>query len=298
MQNSISNTRLILILSAVGVAFAFSAPFPSARTQNPQEVPAEWQPAEGPPPLEFWDVTDFGRPFSTSSGSFHAQVERNTLGKKLRIHWKHLESNTITIEEHALTYWPTAVSKANTPLGFCVAGKRDAESRNTVVELWVAKEPLWVANPGGDPTIVPQGVESVVTVYDAAVQGRDMVRTMQIMLGVENAIIMKFWGSNAVCTLDLKAPQPVPTLIASPSGGAGVLKIPALEAFHSDLQRMNHVTHGYCYYLTNKSRSGVGIVLRDVDRDGGVDDFVEIRNVHDWADHGFADSSNYHPLDW
>ncbi len=246
--------------------------------------------------MEFWDLFDMGAPFSTLSGEFAAQVRVVGHAKEVRVYWKHLASKTIVKEALSLAYWPTAACRTNSPLGFCVAGKRDAANRNTVIEQWIMKEPLVsIPTPEGDPVFAPQGAESITAVYDCAVEGRDMVRCMENMLGQRNTILMKFWDSSEVCTLDLTLPHPLPSLVASPSGPGG-LRVRDLVSSHSALQAMHHVTHGYCYYLANGDWRGIGVVFTDGDCDGSIDACMLIADVHDWANYGFADSDNYHPL--
>jgi hypothetical protein len=282
----------ILAVTVVVVAIALNRPARAAL--------AQWVPAAGPPPLEFWDFSTNGNPFRTVSGAYAAQVEPNCLLRTVTVHWKHLPTNTIAQEVLPVSYWPTAACKTRAPLSFCVAGKRDSAGKNTVIEQWTMKEPLLIiSSPSAPPIVVPQGARSKSTAYDDAVQGRDMVRTMQTMCDVTssaaNSIVIKFWDSNDVCTLDLTVQQPAPVLVASPSGGSGLL-VPELLSYHSVFYRMDHAFHGYCYHLTNTSRSGVAVVLTDGNRDGVIDGYVPVADVYDWDNNGFADATTYLPL--
>lgn len=109
--------------------------------------------------------------------------------------------------EESVSFWPTCATYLAQDL-VAVAGKgQDPAQLNTVIEIWQLRVPQVRASI--DPAtglsqldLFPLGVRSKTTVYDAAVEGRDMVRALLRLRGQSHGVLMQFYDSGDLYALD------------------------------------------------------------------------------------------------
>lgn len=188
----------------------------------------------------------------------------------------------------ATSYYPTCLITPS-PTKWVVAGKTTRGA--TVIEVWTVQKPLvaYPLNQNASPVIEPATVTQIDVVYDAAVEGRDMVAQMCGKFGDANKILVQFYDSKDLYELDLTS-QAL-TLVASPTAGGGVLQAPALSKDYQQFWTREHLTYGYVYVLASAGSSTGTLVFKDTNKDGSIDSW-EAPSSAAWASN-YGSAANY-----
>jgi hypothetical protein len=231
---------------------------------------------QGVPPAELWG---FGRTTHkiTYDNGIWGRVEFNAPKKKLSVLWR--LGSTGLRQDFATSYYPTDVI-ALTATRWCVAGKRTRGA--TVIELWTIQQhlALYADGGGGPPIIRTAAITEIETVYDEAVQGRDMVALMCAKREDPDKLLVQFWDSKDLYELDLGSQQY--TRVATPGQVQGVLQVPALDKAYCQFWSREHVSQGFVYVLSCSGTSLDSLVLKDSDKDGSLDGWV-VADTALWA---------------
>ena len=135
----------------------------------------------------------------------------------------------------------------------------------------------------------PTGVDSL---YDTAVQGRDMVTVIMRNVAQSGSFFVQFYDSKQVhsCTFS-GASGPVLTLAASPTPAPPPAVVAAaLGDRHHTFWAKRHITHGDVYVFDARDRT---LVLVDSDKNGVLDGSIVVSTEQEWESLGFSASANY-----
>lgn len=261
--------------------------------------------SSGPPPPALRGADKSAVPFPINNPEIKNRVSYDTLGKYVTVKWTAKNGNqwsVIASQDEPVLYWPTEVAYfgANKIL---VAGKRDARGKHkTVIEIWefdqVGDVPAIVTDEYGRQSYTPFSVPilSKTVVYDAAAAGRDMVRTMFRFEGTAGSVLIHFWDSNDLYSLDTST-QAVELVLASAIGSGAEVQ-PALANPYTDRWSAEHNTHGYIYVLVADQNTPEGVhdplVLYDGDKNGTLDPGTSTTvSDSNWASQGFGSANQY-----
>ncbi|MCB9903011.1 MAG: hypothetical protein H6831_01245 [Planctomycetes bacterium] len=211
----------------------------------------------------------------------------NTDDKLLSVHWRS-NGGAATTQDVALAYYPTAVT-ALSEGKIAVAGKGDLGS--TVVEVFALQEPtLMAVDSNGGIVLAGYGVTSIKLALRESVVGRDIVMRMCTHPADDSVVILQFWDSRDIYTLDLRDNRL--TLTASPTSGSPAIHIPELSGYFSGMWASLHATHGSVLVLPPLQPDGLAVVLLDASSDG-VFDSGSALDGDQWVSLGYADPDNY-----
>lgn len=191
----------------------------------------------------------------------------------------------IRTEEFSVDYWPTAC-ETTADQHLIVAGKRS--NGNTCIERCTLKKPLIRPDGRGGVFWSSQGRSEVVTVYDAAQVGEDIVRGMIRKRGAADRVLVHFHDSRDLYELDVSHAPATPKLILSHSDEATLLG----DFDHyvgADHSRFGYV---YCFGSIDHPDEVMALMLMDSDRDGAIESHGPITGAQ-WAEQGFEQRSNY-----
>ena len=255
-------------------------------------------PVRTPPPIDLWHgggsirVEDGGEQFECSV--------RLSTEYKIAVTWSHLPSLEYRTQEFPVAYWPTSLTPAGQPRTFRVGGQRDSGA--TLIEEWKLKLPTVVQaiNRGtGQVEWIWQMHQPLeVNLLFESGGGEGGVECLATYPGAPEKLIVKFYLSNNVYLISSNPSDPPPQLIASSvdPNDPEVFWVPELAELQSRVVSFRHQDYGFVFFLTQPSRSGVSVVLYDLDMDETIDGAIPISTVHDWAATGLQDGKRILPL--
>lgn len=187
-------------------------------------------------------------------------------------------------ESFAVDYWPTAC-EATADQHVIVAGKRS--NGNTCIERWTLKKPLIRPDGGGGVFWSSQGRSEVVTLYDAAQAGKDIVRGVVRKRGAADRVLVHFHDSRDLYELDASQAPATMKLLLSHSDE------PTLLGDFDTYGGGDHSRHGYVYCFASIDRPGAvtALLLKDSDRNGTIEWHGAISGAQ-WGEQ-FEARSNY-----
>lgn len=218
--------------------------------------------------------------------------------------------------DESIAFWPTYATFLAPDL-VAVAGKgQDPAQLNTVIEIWQLRVPqvrvsIHPTTGQSQLDLFPLGVRSKTTVYDAAVEGRDMVRALLRVRGQPNGLLVQFCDSGDLYALDYgdavdppanpaERDYPMVKLFRA-TPGTDVPYVPGL----GDHRRLwmhgaDHQTLGQMYVLwpsfevrtSEGSAAPLPIVFFDGDRDGDLDARQQSTAAQNQSN-GILDESSY-----
>lgn len=202
----------------------------------------------------------------------------------------------LSVQNESTRFWPTEVSGAG-PGKLAVAGK-DMRTGNTVIEVWEFTLPNPFPAPYIDPasgqTVYPDinvPITSRKVVFDEQTSGKNLVWAMFPHHATNNHLLVQFWDSRDLYTLDLQ--NGALTLVLSPTQNQGVPQEPSLANDYVDRWSARHATQGYVYFLSPKGNKALDLlVLFDLDLDGQIDEHRTLTR-QEFKQLGLADGSAY-----
>ncbi len=277
--------------SCAGIVLVTTALLSTSASSIAQE--SAWKPAPGVPPSELRWQGKHKASLAFQDESITGQARWDLRGKLVSILWTHEPTRSAGAQEISTSYWPTAITALGDGRTLVVAGKRP--DGNTVVESWRLLAPVLVPKDGPDKEYLlePAVVESVDTLYDAAVQGRDLVAHVVRKLGSTSGLLVQFVDSRDVYELDFAAKPPTLAIVASPQSATTIPAVPQLRQRYTRAWAGDHKAKGYVYVLANDGQQGVAsLVLVDKDRDGKLDGSLLVSEA-EWASGGWGAPANY-----
>ncbi len=287
---SMTNKRLLL---AVGLILGLTS-ITLAVLEPPRQV--------SPPPQPLAGIDKEKAKLTFSSSMVDGEVEYFMTEKSISIEWAVTYSPGgpsdphLSVQTEATRFWPTEVSGAG-PGKLAVAGK-DARTGNTVIEIWEFTLPSPFPAPYVDPasgeTVYPQihiPVTSRKVVFDEQTAGKSLVWALFSHHALKDHLLVQFWDSRDLYTLDIETGSL--TLLLSPSPNQGVPQEPNLANDYVDRWSANHTTHGYVYFFSPKGNKGLDLLaLFDRDRDGQIEEHRTLSR-QEFKQLGLADGSAY-----
>lgn len=276
----------------------------------------------GPPPaalaatanldgLEYLSATGiFGRPVHVLSDK---KVQLKYFATTGDIHDATVAQGSIV---ESTSYWPTSAAVLD-PTHIAVAGMGLGQGRDhTVIEIWRIRTPLlvWSLNPStgqNEANIENLGVLSKTQIYSEATPGRDIVRGMVRMRGVEDAMLVHFYDSGDLYRLEYgeaiapTEPPPDPlyplTKLLRATAGSDVPVFPALG--NKDMLWISGATHtqqgavyaiwaGFDTQMELGASTPLPIALYDHDMDGNLDEWTQPTVAENQSD-GMLNESLY-----
>ena len=203
--------------------------------------------------------------------------------KEITVTWSkasasHQDPRAYCFQTFSSSFWPTAITSWGDTL--VVAGKH--LDGNTVIEEWRIEEPELIEAPPrqvGDPprpdfSIRPTKVATKTTLYDGAVEGKDMVTAIVPLLADTNKLVVKFWDSGDLYSLTRDGRETM-VLLAGPGPRCPVSDARLANVYDS-FSCADNILHGHVYFLIdrrNRYRLGLNrtLVLFDSNRDGVIE---------------------------
>lgn len=285
---------IAIATSALIAALTYIGPAVASATQG-----GGWQPYLGIPQVELQGL--FGKPaqvieFSTGAREFSGAVHVDTASKLIKVDWYEKNSEYVVTQEFAVAYWPTDACALANKQDLVVSGKE--RFGDTVIERWTLSPPQLlyqgVPGAGGHYIWTPATIASIDTLYNASIQGQDMVYNAAADRSSSSRVYVTFWDSKELCLVDFTDLQQVTiSRIASPTSGALLLQ-PELAnlAYREMFWSANHSVYGYVYVLNAPDTEQEPIVFQDTDRDGVMDSSLAL-TPGQWSSLGFADGTAY-----
>lgn len=208
------------------------------------------------------------------TANFRAGLRLDCTGKRVSIGWEYSAIADFTdaelIDDYAnqvvpVGYWPTYVEVVDSAT-ILVAGKQ--RNGNTKIERWIVATPV-VAQlvGGGGYSIDVQPVSDIEVLYDEAVVGKDMVRTMFRVRGKPASALVQFYDSGDLYEMDWGTPPHALTAVLATTAE------PALSQSYNAYDAGDHASLGYVYVWAENVNyfSTPALVLVDADRNGSID---------------------------
>ncbi len=225
------------------------------------------------------------------SNQLRAEIRLSTQEKWVEIRWRYSASGgfPLGVDAHAtqhvaLAYWPTAAEVVATNK-ILVAGKEPRGA--TRIEVWTLALPT-VGTAGGAYVLSPNPVADVTSVYQDAVEGKDMVRFMLKLRGKPASALVQYHDSKDVYELSWGSSPYDQTLVLAKA------TVPALDGKHNRFHAGEHQTHGYVYVLSDLDNYGQEppLVLFDSNKDGALDANV-VMSWDTYTSQGLNDLNQY-----
>ncbi len=270
------------------IALAMLAPIVLSNAQD-----QAWKPASGPPPAELRWPGKHKATLEFKDVSITGKARWDLRGQLVSILWSHEPTLSGDVQEIATSYWPTTVAPLQDGRTLLVAGKRP--DGNTVIESWLFRAPVLVPKDTAhaEYSLEPAVIDRVETVYDAALQGKDLVAHVVRKLGSTTSVLVQFVDSRAVYEFDLAAKPPKLTFVADPRATASIPAVPQLVQRYTHVWSADHKSHGYVYAFVNDGHDAVSpLVLLDADRNGTLDGSLVVP-LAQWSADGWETASNY-----
>lgn len=242
----------------------------------------------GSPPPELARYGDWKVTFRRE-GPVEALAFWNTTEKQVFINWVYGDSpaQSVCQQVFSVSYWPTAI-EALDGNRICVGGKTRRDQ--TVVEVWSFGAHALHVEVDGTVTMIPGNRSQVQDVFVDKSVGRDMILAMFRNRGATNSMLMLFWDSRDLYTLDVDSEQ---YALAFAGGGT-----PSLQNDFDGYWSGDHLTYGYVYGLIGGHVGGTAAApgyFCDSNRDGVVDTWTSVPAV-DWGASGLGDAANFAAL--
>ncbi len=257
-----------------------------------------WSPHTGIPPIELAARDQAYSKLVFTETGVQGRATYDMIGRKLLIRWTGTNPSVSTTQSIAVPFWPTALRSTSDMSRLVVAGKR--RQGNTVMELWTIQSPrpARIQDPTTGATLdtlTPAEVLSVDTLYDAAVEGQDLISDVLLSLASSTKLYVRYWDSAALFELDFSSLASVSQLKrAAPTPVAGGLQAPGLLQQIENAYSAEHIVHGYVYVFSGQLGANSSIViLEDGNRDGVLDSVTEIPSLQ-WPPE-WSKSANYVP---
>ena len=249
---------------------------------------AQNQQISPPPPADLFMGDE---PRWLEGGSLHCTLTRDTLGKKVTMWWRD-ETGAASSDDIALSYYPTALAKlSQSPPRFCVAGR--TSFGKALIEVFRYSPPTVAQDTNGNIVIGAVTLDDIQPVYEQSTPGRDMVDHMVPALFNPECLVIQFWDSKDLYTLNLSDLNLVQ--LASSVATPGTLLVPELQTtVDRDIFWMgDHVTSGHVYVLVSSTTSQAQtLVLLDQNRDTVLDTY-QVIPANQWEASGYADTTQY-----
>lgn len=238
----------------------------------------------GIPPRDLWST---GAASYRYPANLEAVMRYDTPGKSVSLFWRSV-TGVAAEQQIALDYFPTrAIFLSDGRL--CVAGKRGRGA--TTLDLLEIVPPSRVQDLYTLPrNLDASATKSVTTVFEARQVGQDMVRLVNENMTNPDWLFVQFWDSRDLYSLDLTSGAV--TLVASPTAQGSAIHAPSLVVDYSVINRRDHIRSGYLYIMALESGGAPIVVLVDSDRDGVLDDCLEL-TAGEWGSQGYGDAANY-----
>ncbi|MBK8178026.1 MAG: hypothetical protein IPK67_03845 [Planctomycetes bacterium] len=255
----------------------------------------QWAPQLGSPPWQLSGMDQLLEPLDFRERGFLGRVTFGTEERRINIAWTQIGSGAHYSQEVALAFWPTACTSLADGKSLCIAGKE--RLGNTRIQKLTFDAPLVFTSTTGLSVLVPAPIAAEEALYNEATQGRDLVRFMTQQRGVSDRLLLQFYDSGDIYSLDIgSAPQDPPyQLIAKASGATTppVMLVPQLANPYSQLWTGDHQVHGFLYVLCFPSSELVDpLVLMDGNRDGTLDGSI-LASGGLWVSMGFSNGLSY-----
>ncbi len=292
----VANLLCLCVAASQALACLRLAIPPAAFASLAQGVPP---PQPAPPPMEVWrSHSIIVETLPTDPAHSLLMARPNTAAESVTATWKYVPNwpsatgSKSLVQNSRTAYWPTTV----TPFpggGLIVAGMR--RNGNTVIEKWTLEQLTFdvIAD-----RIIPGNRDSVQVLYDAKIQGKDLVHNIANYPGLPGPQFLVFSHDSRACwRFDTSTSSWVK--LAAPVAEAGVLAVPELNKVFNGMSSMNTVQHGYLFHLREglsdmelPNTSSLGLL--DHDRNGTLDSYV-VFTEGVWVSMGLSDPSNYLP---
>lgn len=244
-------------------------------------------PPVDPPPKELRETEKMWNKKWTEANGLIGHVAYYTNSKKLTMSWRHSTGASAT-QDIALSFYPTALFRGGVDLLF-VGGRN--QLGQTVIQSMMYVPPTVTIGSGGVVTIGTASVTGINVLYHEKTVGRDMVRFMRATLYNPSKLVVQFWDSRDLYTLDTASGAYVK--IASPTSGAGVLQVTHLQDHFDKMWFAEHVSYGYVYVLLSAKHNSVDpLVIYDTNKDGVLDGYLSIPRDQ-WATCGFESAFDF-----
>lgn len=171
----------------------------------------------------------------------------------------------------AVSYWPTAVVALSATELIVTGYDRRGITR---IERWDVTLPSIVIDVGGKEHLRTVAVarSEVLLLLET---GKEAVCVLEINRGAARSVLMQFWDSRDVYSLDIDTTTLA--LQVSATQQSGVLSLPQLaDAYLFQVWTGDHISHGYTYILMNVEGRKMPIALFDGDRDGTIDSALSV----------------------
>lgn len=293
------------------VAFALtwtSNPRASIPTNPTSTLPAIQ--AEPGPPVELRRTTGEGRLWIGTQppplANLQAEVGIESLARRIRIKWLHLPSNLAHVAPataspltaHSMpptvqpvAYWPTECVAAG-PNKMLVAGME--RNGSTRIELWTLSNPIYSQSSTGQVGITPPALESVELLYAGFESGKNLVRGMAPLRGVNSQALVQFHDSGDLYRLNWSGPVPTLELLLAANANPGLGEISRTSMWAG-----THSQWGAVYVITSPDVPQVmsHYVLFDTNKDGTFDlnqsfsfdqyDQLGLKDQNQWIERNF-----------
>ncbi len=254
----------------------------------------QWQASLGPPGAELGVRHRHRRTQNIlSHEGFSGELAFHRETPEVTIVWRYADSGLRLNQSFRTSYWPSSVIAMRDASSFVVAGKRRG-NRNTVIEEWVISAPELIYDLGtGEPgAIDAPSITSIETLYDDAVEGRDLVRVMIQERGVGDDVIVQFHDSGDVWKIARSEPFARSQVASVAPGSSGALVVPGLDEVRTNFWGGTHPSYGFVYVLGQARNGGSNIVLVDSDMNGAVESSQHLSHTS-WAQSTLSDVSAY-----
>jgi hypothetical protein len=206
--------------------------------------------------------------------NFRGSIRLDCTGKSVSIGWEYSAGGDFTdvelldgYERQMVTvgYWPTYAEVVDSTT-VLVAGKD--RSGDTRIERWTVTLPIVTQLVGGGGySVEVQPLADIEVLYDAAVVGKDMIRTMFRVRGKPSSALVQFYDSGDLYEINWGvAPYSLTTVLAASAE-------PALTQVYNAFDAGDHSSLGYVYILADNANffSVPALILVDSNRDGTMD---------------------------
>lgn len=289
-------------LGVCGVLLAMFSPSPPSPSSGSSSQ--QWTPFIGIPPLEMF-MTD-GQQWHTirddGANRFRLKVRVRYPKARLSLQWDHKGSNGYLWQDIPLSYVPTAIAIDASNDDFLIAGR--TRSGQTLVErMHVGNPPaIGIADPitgKVNTTLYDAPIQSVDRLYEGAMEGLDYITSICFYGPGWTELLLQGWDSQDLYRLSAVPPASglnTPELLASDTiVGPSVLSCPALERHFGQLTAYNTVNFGYLYHCDTVYIDLSPIIVWDLNRDGLLDDWMEVPDSVTWESLGLHEPSGYLP---
>lgn len=257
------------------------------------------QPSFQPPPGPLAE-NKHRREFAETA-QLKGEVSFSMLDKTLSLDWTYVNLSQVLAEHSedvSLTFWPTAIARMpNSPSRFVVAGR--TTTGNTIIQAMNYEKPI-TYDTNGNPVLHPVVIQSVSTLYNQSVTGRQYVYHMAPDLLDADKLIIQFYDSGDLYRFTPGIITPWMLLASASSSGGSVLQVPEFDYENGALDGLNynamwlgdHNTVGHVYVFRINYSEEETLILKDTNRNGTLDS-IERVGPFTWASSAYPDLAAY-----